>query len=113
MIKTKADLTNHLKTLIETGELSFITFCEWLAYGDLEELYVELRVKQFEQELESAEDKDFYLSCLFKQFLYDSARLNISSLHAINEFHTLTLKAQSLFLRKCKGFRVEVAQQIS
>jgi hypothetical protein len=100
MLKTKTDLTNHIKNLIAGGELNPITFYEWLAWGGYATLYVELRVAELEKELAESEDKEFYLEMTYKRFVLDGGRLNVSSLHAKNEFDLITLEAYSRFLRK-------------
>lgn len=100
MLKTKTDLTNHIKNLIAGGELDTITFYEWLAWGDHSSLYVTLRIAELEKELADAEDKEFYIEMLYKRFVIDAGRLNVSSLHAKNEFDLLTLEAYSRFLSK-------------
>lgn len=110
MLKNKAALSNHLKELITSGELNPITFYEWLAWGEAESLYIELRLKEFEKELSEAEDKAFYLEMFSKRFLVDAGRLNRNSLHAKNEFDLLTLEASSRFLSKHTKVKVTPKQ---
>lgn len=100
MINTRTELLKHLLNLIDTKEMSFSAFCDWLEGGYHAKLYADLAEKNYEEELSRVEDKDTYFSYLKVRLSYRTSNIHENSSHYFQEATLMEIKAISSFLRK-------------
>lgn len=100
MIKNKSELSDHIYTLIKSGELSFQTYSDWLYWGDNADIFEKLDIEHYEECLRKAVDKDYYLRYLQEKLVDLTRQLYNTSLHSANEVNLIAIKALSNFLKQ-------------
>ena len=100
MIKNKSELSDHIYTLIKSGELSFVTYSDWLYWGGHSNIYERLAEENYELNLNETIDAKNYLNYLQERLLFVSYRLYTSSLHSANELELMELKTLGKFLKE-------------
>jgi hypothetical protein len=104
VIKNKSELSDHIYTLIKSGELSFQTYSDWLSWGYHVEIYERFAEENYEKELQESVNKEHYVNYLREQLLYLTSSLYDNSSHSTNELRLMEVKALSRFLIKiCRG----------